>query len=426
MSEKKRLTGYPSIDRPWLKYYSEEAIQAEIPHMTLYQYAYENNKDCPDNTAFRYYGTKITYGQFFERVRQTAKAFRAMGIRENDTVTIMSMHTPETIYVMYALNYIGAVSNMVYMTLAGKEIVDAIEHTESKIFFVLDQIADRIAEIGDAISVPVVVLSAADSMPRETQLLFQKRNTVREHSFETFSEFLKKAEGAGDFPCNGDSEKLAVIVYTSGTTGKPKGVMLSSDNLNAVAWQAMRTDRNDRRGETALHNIPIFLGFGLGMLCRFISHGLNIDLCIVNDVGEVGKKFNESKPNRFVTGPPFVDGVMEHTEDSLEGLIEFTGGGAKIETKKEEELNRFLKDHGSSARYLNGYGMTEFASAVMTNWNSANRTGSLGIPFVKVNIRIIDADGNECRCGETGEMCVSAPNMMIGYYKNEAETEKTP
>ena len=119
-----------------MKYYSEEAINAELPKKTLWQYVYENNKDYPNDIAFRYFGTKITYSEFFENVNRAARSFVAMGIKEDDIVTIMSMHTPETIYALYALNYIGAVANMVYMTLSPKEILQTINNTGSKLFMV--------------------------------------------------------------------------------------------------------------------------------------------------------------------------------------------------------------------------------------------------------------------------------------------------
>ena len=107
--QEQKPTGYPSIDKPWLKYYSEEAINAPLPECTIYEYLWENNKDHLDDVAFQYYGTKWTYKHFFDELKKAVLAFYSNGIRSGDIVTIMSMHTPETIVCMYALNYIGAV-----------------------------------------------------------------------------------------------------------------------------------------------------------------------------------------------------------------------------------------------------------------------------------------------------------------------------
>lgn len=119
MEEARKLSGYPSIDQPWRKYYSGEALSAPLPRCTMFEYVWENNRDHLSDIALRYYGTKITYGKLFAEIRKAADALYAMGVRAGDIVTIMSMHTPEAVCAMYALNWIGAVANMVYPTLSG-------------------------------------------------------------------------------------------------------------------------------------------------------------------------------------------------------------------------------------------------------------------------------------------------------------------
>ena len=143
MTEETKRTGFPSIDKPWLKYYSEEAISAPLPQCTMYQYIWKNNKEHLSDIALWYYGRAITFGKLFATVEKTAAAFYAMGVRAGDIVTVMSMHTPEAICAMYALNYIGAVANMVYMTLSEKEILHTIENTQSKLFLVLDAALEK-------------------------------------------------------------------------------------------------------------------------------------------------------------------------------------------------------------------------------------------------------------------------------------------
>ena len=159
MSENKPLTGYPSIDKPWLKYYPNEVLNASLPAMTLYQYAWESNKVHLTEVAFQYYGTKITYEKLFHNIKAAASSFQSFGVRSGDVVTIMSMHTPETIYCIYALNYIGAVANMVYMTLAEREIVETLQNTKSKMFIALDATIDRVLTIKDKLNIPVLILT---------------------------------------------------------------------------------------------------------------------------------------------------------------------------------------------------------------------------------------------------------------------------
>ena len=139
----KKLTGYPSIDKPWLKYYSEEAINALLPQCTLYDYLWENNKDHMDDVALNYFDRKITYGKLFENIKKTANGFFSIGVREGDIVTVFSVNTPETIYSLYALNLLGAISNMEYITESGKEAVSAIEKCKSKTIIILDALLPR-------------------------------------------------------------------------------------------------------------------------------------------------------------------------------------------------------------------------------------------------------------------------------------------
>ena len=160
------LTGFPSIDKPWLKYYSEEAIQAELPECTVLQYIKNKNTNNLNGIALNYFGNKITYREFFENIDKVAKAFLAIGIRKGDIVTIASMHTPETIYIIYGLNKIGAVANMVYLTLSANEIIENIKSTDSKafIYFTMIQEKGRIIE-KEFPDIITIILDVSDSMP---------------------------------------------------------------------------------------------------------------------------------------------------------------------------------------------------------------------------------------------------------------------
>lgn len=192
--ENKNLTGYPSIDKPWLKYYSEEALNAPLPKKTMYQYAFEKNQDNLSEIALVYFGKRITYSKLFENVYYTAKAFVSMGIEEGDIVTIMSMHTPETIYTIYALNYIGATANLVYMTLSENELIQSIENTKSKMLLVLDAVLEKITN--SKIEIPVIVLPISNSMPfarKAGYLLTTKRVN---HNYIMYDSFVKKGLSA--------------------------------------------------------------------------------------------------------------------------------------------------------------------------------------------------------------------------------------
>ena len=421
MPEERILTGYPSIDKPWLKYYSEEAITTPLPECTMYEFLWQNNKDFLDDVALRYYGTKITYGKLFEIIQKAASAFYTMGVRPGNIVTIMSMHTPEAICAIYALNYIGAVANMVYMTLSDKEIVETVLNTDSKLLLVLDVAMERVNKIADELEIPVVVLGVSDSMPLYLKLGYQMKTKPAKHTFLTWEAFLKK--GTVKPPMAHTPSAPAIIVYTSGTTGEPKGVVLSNNNLNSVVEQLKRTDRNYRRKETVLMILPPFIIFGASMSHLGLSAGIELILCIQLDNDAIGKMFNKHKPNRYVAGPMYLDGLIKHVKGNLSGLVDITGGGDAITPEQEKNINHFLKVHGSSTKYMTGYGMSEVSAAVTLNLSCANREGSLGVPLPKTVAKIVDPETQkELSYGEIGEICFATPGCMNGYLHNEKAT----
>lgn len=421
MTEETKRTGFPSIDKPWLKYYSEEAISAPLPQCTMYQYIWKNNKEHLSDIALWYYGRAITFGKLFATVEKTAAAFYAMGVRAGDIVTVMSMHTPEAICAMYALNYIDAVANMVYMTLSEKEILHTIENTQSKLFLVLDAALEKAEAVKSELPCPVVVLGVSDSMPPHIKLGYRLKAKPKRHAFLTWKDFL--AKGAGPAPMAEDHAAPAVIVYTSGTTGEPKGVELSNDNLNAVVAQCYYSGKYYGRGETGLFILPLFFGFGISMLHLCLRYGIDLNLWIELEPNLIGKGFQKEKPNRFVGGPAIIDGFIKNVSGDLSYILEFTGGGGSLSPEKEQELNDFLEKNHANAKYTVGYGMTEFASAVCMQHPQNYRAGSLGLPLVHATIKIIDPDSEkELQYNETGEMCFTTPSMMSGYYKAPDET----
>ena len=423
MAEERKLTGYPSIDKPWLKYYSEEAINAPLPECTMYQYIRENNKDHLSDIALRYYGTKITYGELFENIKKTADALYSMGICAGDVVTIMSMHTPETIYAIYGINYIGAVANIVYMTLSEKEILHTLENTESKLFLVLDAALDRIETIKDAVPCPVVVLAVSESMPPHIKLVYQLKAKPQKHSFPNWKQLLARRSSTAESAA--DHVAPAVMVYTSGTTGEAKGVVLSNDALNAHSCQEIYANFGFGRGKTFLHILPPFVGFGVSHIHLALNAGVESYLWIDLNPEAIVNAFFKVRPTFFVGGPALIDTFLAHKSADLSRVSLFVGGGEALAETKEREINQYLSKCHSEAIYSNGYGMTETSSTLCCNTNEYNKFGSVGLPMPKTVVKVVDPeDFQELRYNEIGELWFQTPNMMSGYYHNEDATKK--
>ena len=281
-------TGYASIDKPWLKYYTEEQVSQDMPQMSIYRYLYENNKAYHylGRTALSYYGRKITFYELFQKIEETAKALKAMGVKENEIVTISMPNTPEAVYLLYAISKIGAVANMVDPRTSAEGIEKYIEEAGSDKVIIVDAYYNKVKPLVDKGTVSkVVAVSPSESLPLALNLGFKAKGIVEQIKDSSkkidYGENIKNskqfiAEGKDyryDTEVEFISNRPVVIEHTGGTTGIPKGVLLSNENINSVALQSVLTGIDMQREHTWLDIMPTFIAYGVGM-------GLHLPLTI--------------------------------------------------------------------------------------------------------------------------------------------------
>ncbi len=430
--ENKKLTGYPSIDKPWLKYYTEEAANAKLPECSIYEYLLQNNEDNLNNTSIVYMGRKITFKNLFNSIENVAKAFKKIGIKKGDIVACISPSFPEVVYSFYAANKLGATSDYFDPRTEPQIVYDELVSTNSKVMLIFEDFIPRFKEVIEKAQIPnVIVVSAKDSLPFPIKTLANlKKNTIPQ-TYTPFAEMVK--ESKNDSPVKTVSnigDEIALMEHTGGTTGVPKAVCLTNINVNSISFQVREGGNDTSRKNKYLAIAFPFTAYGLiGSQHDPLIYGMPTYLCFSMDIKEIAKTAVKNKINNMSNTPVVWDGMMgllKNSKVDLSFLKNAIVGADTLDSEKEKEINEFLLNHNNPVKLKKGYGMTELASAVsLTFSNESNKIGSVGIPFTHTVISIFDTEtGEELKYNERGEICICGPSVMKGYYNNPEETDK--
>lgn len=430
-SYRQELTGYPSVDKPWLKYYSEETLHTPMPECSIYQYFLEENKEHGDAAAFQYFGKTFTYRELFYGIQQAEAGYRGAGVQEGDIVSVIAISIPETIYSFYALNKIGAISNWIDPRKGAEEIRQNIVMTKSKLCVIQDIFWEQIDSVLLTIpGITLVLVSLRDSMPVPLKWLmsFKKVHVPKSKRLIQYSEFI---QGKSVRPLEESAYKKnvpAIMEYTGGTTGTPKAVMLSNENVNSVVVQYQICGAPIARSHTWLSVAFPFTAYSL--ICSHhlpLTLGMKCFLCFELNIPKVERFLIKERCNHMANTPIMWETIIsskksQKTDYSF--LITPTVGADTISAEGERRVNAFLQAHGSKFKLAKGYGMTEVSSGVtLTPTNEVNKLGSVGIPFSHMTIGIFDLDsGEELPYGKQGEICIAGPSVMLGYYHEEKAT----
>ena len=421
-----------SVSKPWLKYFPEESIGMELPKCTAYGYMKQQNADRIDSVAMRYYGNNITYRQFFDRVDECANAFAALGVKPGEIVSLLTVSVPETIFTIYALNKLGATANAIDPRMDIDSIRRMVQECNSRILVVLDIAFPKVLRIRDDIDQEhIIVQPFTRSLPPLKALykkLTTKTNVTYGGNIIKWDEFISKGKGvvAEEAPYVGDA--VVAITYTGGTTGLPKGVMLTNDSLNAVVINFEYCGIYFKPGDKFLGIIPVFSSYGL--VCGMhmpMCLGVSVILIPAFQPPTIGKLVRDFKPEHMISVPAFYEIMMECKElkgKDLSWLVTLGSGGDTMNEGLEERLKTFMAEHNIKYPLAQGYGMSELSAAASFCVNKIYKPLSVGIPSLTTTIAIFDPEtGEELDIGEMGEICVTGPSMMKGYFKRQEETD---
>ena len=422
---------YASEQRPWLAFYDSKYINQTLPACTAFEYVCQQNKGRLNETALEYFGRKITYADFIVQVKRTTAALRAMGVQKGEILTVVSVMTPEIIYLFYAADRMGATLNLVDPRYSAEGIHDYITEVNSRILVCLNVTYDRCVQAAKRTHVEkVLVLSPANSLPMPLQLGYKMKNPDRNRYASNvihWNDFIQKGKGKNTTAEPFDPAHACVAVHTGGTTGSPKGVMLSDSNFNAIAQQFAAFDQLMCRGQKLMNIMPPFIAYGYACGVHLpLSLGLTVLIVPNLDPAKLGSLVLKHKPEHMFGVPSHYQQMAADPklkDADLSFIRNYAAGGDSIAQGAEQTVNDFLAAHGVQYAMAKGYGMTEVSSAATAAAGHNNKPGSVGIPLVNTLVSVFDpGTDHELPIGQRGELCISGPTLMLGYYGMPEET----
>ena len=432
-----------STAAPWLNFYGNMPKSIDYPQKTMYEMVAAIGKKYPANIAYEFMGKQTDYATFLKRIDLTARAFLAMGIHAGDRVTICMPNTPQAVDSFYALNRIGAIPNMIHPLSAPSEIAFYLNISHSKAILTLDQFFYKIEQILPELkdSCRIIVAKIQDELPGVKKMLFPVTKTARaiqklpRTGYIGWGDFLEAGRRyKGEMPsASGDPNACAAILYSGGTTGTTKGIMLSNMNFNALGLQtagASGYSLKDLAGKKMLSVMPIFHGFGLGIgIHTALIIGATCILLPQFNVKIYAETLKKKKPN-IIPGVPTLFEALLRTNEldgvDLSFLIGIFSGGDSLSVELKRKVDAFLKEHNAKVQIREGYGTTECVTASCLTPIDYARPGSIGVPFPDTYYKIVKPGTmEELPANADGEICISGPTVMLGYMDNPEETANT-
>lgn len=420
----------------WFKFYGATPHTLEYPDISLYKMIENTGEKYPEYTAYDFMGKSTKYRDFLKEVDTCAKALKHEGIKKGDAVTICLPNVPQAVIMFYAINKIGAVASMVHPLSAENEIMFYINESKSRIAITLSRFYNKFEAIkGRTQLEKVIVAKIGEALPTVKGLLYKfvgNEPNVEESSWTiSWQKFMENAKYcAENILEDGKGEDSAAILFSGGTTGTSKGILLTNLNFNALAMQTVAMAQCLKPGDVMLSIMPVFHGFGLGVgIHTMLSAGAKCVLIPQINPKEFPSLFKKQKPNYMAGVPTLFEAILRNKDmdgvdlSCMKGL--FSGGDSlSIELKKK--MDSFLKEHGATIQVQEGYGTTECVTASCLTPKGHYREGSIGIPFPDTFYKIVTPETNEeVAPNQMGEICITGPTLMKEYINNPKETYQT-
>ena len=428
-----------AVKTPWIKHLGEVPAHLTYFSGSMYEAVEQIAAQYPRLTALDFMGKRTSYPALCRAVTRCARALSAIGVQQGDRVTICMPNCPQAVVMFYAVNLVGGISNMVHPLSGEKEIEFYLRDSQSVCAITLDQFYEKFAAIraqtpalkhlivtgvGDAMHLPMRV-GYALTQGRKLPKLPKDAPILR---WRTFLKMGKRS--SGEYRAKRVGTDPAVILYSGGTTGLTKGILLSNLNFNALGQQIVATNPMFRPGDRMLAAMPIFHGFGLGVSIHSMLSQGGCCVLVPRFTPESYSRLLCRKRCNFIAAVPTLyeallrSGSMKNAD--LRFLKGVFSGGDSLSVELKKRVDCFLLEHHSTVQVREGYGTTECVTASCLTPPHMAREGSIGLPFPDTYYKIVRVGTlEEQPYGQEGEICISGPTVMMGYVGQPEETAQT-
>jgi long-chain acyl-CoA synthetase len=416
--------------KPWLKFYGDAPHSMDYPRVTMYEALMQSVARNPETIAYEFLDNQSTYRQFARDIDQCAAALASLGLKQGDRITISLPTIPQGVITFYAVNKLGAVASMIHPLSTSHEIAFYLNVSKSRCALILEDHYGKFKEVESETALKTLIVTGiADALPG-----VHENPLPPEHPDPMVKQWRRLM--AGSYPPSPKSsmgpDDMAAILYSGGTTGLPKGIMLSNYNFisEGIMTSAFRKITHGDAHMVMVASLPIFHGFGLGICCNamFMSGATSI-LVPSFTPDTLAEIIRKKKPNSISGVPTLYDALSRSPilqDADLSCLLSATCGADTLPRTVKDRFEEIVKSRGGSVQLVEGYGLTEAVTGIMVTPANAYREGSVGIPYPDIDAKIVKVGTQEIiPVGEEGELCISGPAVMLGYLEQPEETAGT-
>ena len=416
-------------NKPWLRYYDRMPEHLEYYNGSMYDKVSDIAIQYPNNYALEFFDKVYTYKAFIKKVDKLAVALKELNVVENECVTICMPNIPEAIFLIYAVNKIGAICNIIHPLSKKKDIKAAMDDVNSTVLFATDVSYKEIEDLKIKTCVMCNVCNSMNGILSTLYTLKNRNNMKYKEGIIHWRDFVKLGNNTVNTFVNRSKNDPAVIIYSGGTTGKTKGIILSNLCFNSISKQCEYVCKEAKPGNSILSALPIFHGFGLCVCIHVpLSIGLKCILIPKIDMKKINKTIKNKEPNLLPVIPSMLNYITNNKplgKKSFESVKVILSGGDYLSDELREKTIKYFRSCGSIAKIQIGYGLSEATAFVSASCESIKDTNNIGIPNPDNIIKIFEPETDiEKGYDEIGEICVKGPSVMLGYVNEDEETAK--